>query len=331
MTDSLAIGTFHAPADSTAETRMPWGALGLLLIIVIYALLLSTRYAAAISEPDDNGYFAQGTLLAQTGRTWFVPESDAQYIGMHWLITPKGHYISRYPPGLAVLIGMLYLVGGYKAALLINPALSVLALVGLFLLARRLVSVGWSLCAVLLMAANPVFVHHALSGDSHMAVTFCVAWGLYLLVRWSQEGLLWQIFFAGVVLGCIPTIRYPDAIMALGFGAFVLWHAKRLPQIGRHLVAALAGAAIPIIPLLVRNQLVLGAFWKTGYSLTNEQTGFSWEYFREHALNYVTILHSGGAGMMLALGVIGITCMICMRSTRPLGVMLALVTVPMLL
>src|SRR5690242_10750756 len=107
MTDSMAIGgVTYDPARTSGRVRyVPWGVLLLIVILAAYCLLLSTRYASAISEPDDNGYFAQGTLLAQTGRTWFVPQSDAQYIGMHWLITPKGHYISRYPPGLAVIIG----------------------------------------------------------------------------------------------------------------------------------------------------------------------------------------------------------------------------------
>src|SRR5262245_62123839 len=195
MTESLSLGGPVAVSESSAAPgRIPWGTIGLAAILLVYALLLFTQYAPAISEPDDNGYFAQGTLLAQSGRTWFTPQSDAQYIGMHWLITPKGHYISRYPPGLAVLIGAVYMVGGWKASLLVNPSLSVLALGGIYLLCRRLVAVGWALCAVILLAANPTFVHHALSGDSHMGVTCCVAWGLYLLVRWAQEGRIWQVF-----------------------------------------------------------------------------------------------------------------------------------------
>jgi 4-amino-4-deoxy-L-arabinose transferase-like glycosyltransferase len=202
---------------------------------------------------------------------------------MHWLITEDGAYISRYPPGLAVLISAVYLVGGYKAAMLVNPALSVLALVGLYLLLRRIASAGWALCGVVLLAGNPTFVHHALSGDSHMGVTCCVTWGIYLLLRWSQEGRLWQIFVAGIVLGCIPTIRYPDAIMGLAVAVFLLWHIRRFDHIGQHYLVAAAGAAIPIVPLLIRNQLLMGAFWKTGYSLTNEQTGFAWSYFQRRA------------------------------------------------
>ncbi|HEX3356211.1 MAG TPA: glycosyltransferase family 39 protein [Tepidisphaeraceae bacterium] len=315
----------------TQTRRSPWGFLGLAVILIGYSLLLYHNFAPAITEPDDNGYFAQGTLLAQTGHTWFKPESDAQYIGMHWLVTPAEQYISRYPPGLAVMIAGVYKLFGYKASLLVNPGLSVLALIAMFLLARRLVSTGWSLAATVLLAFNPQFVHHALSGDSHMGVTCFLAWGVYFLVRWSQNPKLWLTLAAGFCIGCIPTIRYPDSIMAFGAAAFLLFHLKRFPGVTRHLILFAIGAAIPILPLLIRNQILLGAFWRTGYALTNEQTGFGWNYFKEHALNYIQTINSGGIGLLFALGITGITSMICLPKFRPLGVMLALFTVPMLL
>src|SRR6476661_5698475 len=109
--------------DMPENRKSPWGLLPLVLILAVYSFLIYKNFAPAITEPDDNGYFAQGTLLAQTGHTYFTPESDAQYIGMHWLVTPKEQYISRYPPGLAVMIAAVFKLFGYKASLLVNPAL----------------------------------------------------------------------------------------------------------------------------------------------------------------------------------------------------------------
>src|SRR5438128_1434054 len=86
-------------APTVRQWRMPWGVVALVVILLLYGLLLASGYAPAISQPDDNGYFAQGSLLATTGHTWFVPQSDAQYVGVHWLLTPAGQYVSRYPPG----------------------------------------------------------------------------------------------------------------------------------------------------------------------------------------------------------------------------------------
>ena len=315
----------------TETRRSPWGFLGLAVILVGYSLLVYRNFAPAITEPDDNGYFAQGSLLAQTGRTWFKAESDAQFIGMHWLVTPSEQYISRYPPGLAVMIAGVYKAFGYKASMLVNPVLSVLALIAMFMLARRLVATGWALAATALLAFNPHFVHHALSGDSHMGVTCFLTWASYFLVRWSQEPKLSLALLAGIFFGVVPTIRYPDSIMAMGVGVFLLLHVTRVPGVWKHYLVFVAGALVPVLPLLIRNQLLLGAFWRTGYALTNEQTGFSWAYFKEHALGYVQMIHSGGVGLLFPLGIIGIASMICMRGTRAIGAMLALICVPMLL
>ncbi|MDP9175662.1 MAG: glycosyltransferase family 39 protein [Planctomycetota bacterium] len=323
-----------ATANQNRWQSRNWAWPGLGLLLLIYLFFLHNRFAPAISEPDDNGYFAQATLLAQEGKTWFVPASDAQYIGIHWLLTPTGQFISRYPPGLAVLIGAVYDLGGWKAAALVNPALSVLTLVGFFLLARLVIGSWWALVGVAILIVNPTFTHHALSGDSHMGVAFILVWGIYFLVRWSEEGKIRFAFAAGLVLGCIPTVRYADAIMALGIITFLLCHWRRFPRIWLHYVAAGAGAAIPILPLLWRNQMLLGAFWRTGYTLSNEETAFSMDYFKEHAVDYVRQVNGNGIGLLFALGLAGMLCMIFKREAknrRPLGLMLLLMSVAMLL
>src|SRR3954462_6797998 len=100
--EPLGMLAWVAPRPKLRVPRgLPWGALALLALLIAYAALLASGFATAISQPDDNGYFGQGSLLATSGRTWFSTESDAQYVGMHWLLTPSGTYISRYPPGLA--------------------------------------------------------------------------------------------------------------------------------------------------------------------------------------------------------------------------------------
>src|SRR5262249_48616277 len=154
-----------------------------------------------------------------------------------------------------------------------------------------------------------------------VAVAVCVIWGLFLLLKWSAEGRIWQVFLAGIVLGCIPTIRYPDAVMGGAVIVFILIHWRQR-AIFRHLVACAIGAAVPIIPLLIRNQLVMGAFWRTGYSLTNEQTGFGWNYFKEHWSSYIYSLNADALGLFFALGIAGIALMLCTRRWRAIGLLL---------
>jgi len=310
-----------------AGSRWP-AACAVLVICLAYALYLGRHVEPAISTPDANGYWAQGTLLARTGHTWFRSQSPLQYIGMHWLILPDGRYVSRYPPGLPVLIAGVYKLFGAEATVWVNPVLAVLSLVGLFFFSKRFVPDRWAVVPVLLLAITPSFTRHTLSCDSHMAVLFCLVWGLSSLLLWAENGRLAAVFAAGLLLGAIPTIRYPEALFAIGVGAFLLFHHRTHKRYWLHLLVAVAGAAIPILPLLVRNQLLMGAFWRTGYSLTNEQTGFAWSYFREHVFQYIRNIHAEGVGLFFALGVLGMAALCGVRKYRARGWLLILTTVP---
>ncbi len=307
-----------------------WEWAGFFLLLALVALFLALRFVPAISEPDANGYWAQGSLIARTGQSVFLPSSPAQYVGMHWLLTPDGYYMSRYPPGLAVLIAPVYLAFGYRASLLVNPVLALAALAGLFFLAGEILPRGWRLLAVVFLAINPLFLRHARECDSHMAVVAFLVWGLGVLLRWSREGHLRQAFLAGLLLGCIPTIRYPEAVMGLAVALFLVQHHRCRPIMLRHYVAAAAGAALPILPLLVRNHLVLGAFWRTGYTLSREQTGFSWAFFKSHAMSYLRSLNDEGLGLLLAPAMMGLTLMLCRKSDRRLGILWSALSLPVM-
>jgi hypothetical protein len=99
---------------------------------------------------------------------------------------------------------------------------------------------------------------------------------------------------------------------------------------------------LPIVPLLIRNQLTFGAFSQTAYALTHEQTGFGLDYFRQHAILYVQSLLSDGVGVLLPLALLGIVLMISIpggalgadagerraRAIRPFGILAALLVLP---
>ena len=63
--------------------------------------------------------------------------------------------------------------------------------------------------------------------------------------RWTHAAHL----LAGACYGVIPSIRYPDSIMAIGVAVFLLWHWRNAKQY----LFFVIGAAIPILPLLIRN------------------------------------------------------------------------------
>lgn len=304
-----------------------WG-IALAAVLTGYVFLLRNFYAPAIIHPDANGYWAQASLMAKTGHTWLKPESDAAYVGMHWLLLGDNFFISRYPPGFPALIALVYKFWGWEASVLVNPVLAVLTLLGVFVFVQRLASAGWALLAVVALGLNPAFTVHALTQISHMPVAFCIVWGMLALWIWSSTGKIAWAVVAGLLLGCIPGTRYADAVVAPAAALFMLLHLRRFPRFHRHLIAAALGAAIPIVPLLVRNQLLLGAFWRTGYTLTHEQTGFSYEYFKQHAVGYLQMLQGSGLGMMFAFGLAGMVWMLAVPRVRGLSAMLLTAIVP---
>ena len=108
--DPILADEVSAPPESVTRPRWPHAlaALALAVLLLGYGGLLAAYFSPAIVHPDANGYWAQGTRIVTTGRSWFVPESNAQYIGMHWLLAPDGKYVSRYPPGFPAVIGLVY-------------------------------------------------------------------------------------------------------------------------------------------------------------------------------------------------------------------------------
>lgn len=316
----------HAPSGVRVFLRLwPWG--GALLIFSLFVLFLHARFAPAISAPDANGYWAQGSRMAVKGQTWFVPETDPEYVGMHWLVTERGRYHSRYPAGLPVVIAVWYRLFGAEASVLVNPFLSLVALLGFWLLLRVHVGGVWALCGLAVLAGTPSFMRHALTCDSHMAVTALLIWGILLLTLWSRQGHLWQAALSGLILGCIPTVRYPEVLFAVGAGVFLLCHLRRR-RWWLHVGVAVLGALIPIVPLLVYNHLAFGAFWRTAYALSNEQTGFGWGYLGDHFIQYVRTIQGEGVGPFFGVGIVGAVAMFGMRKMRAFCILLALLVVP---
>jgi len=313
-----------------AQVRKPSiiAGVAVLVVIVLHFCYLLHYFAPAISTPDANGYWAQGSLLFTTGRTYFVPESDVQYINIHWFKTESGRYYSQYPPGMAVLAGALYRLFGVSASVMLNLFLASLTLLGLYLISRRLMGRVWAVASVVILAANPIFNQWTLSCFAHIGVMVFLVWGLYFLLRWSEEGKLRQIFVAAVLLGCIPAIRYPEAVFGLAVAVFLLMHLKKFRKIWLHYLVAVGVAAIPMVPLLIHNQIAFGAFYRTAYSLSMEQTAFAWSYFKAHFVPYIRSLHGEGVGLLFPLGVVGMIIMCFVRDKRRLGIMLLILAVP---
>lgn len=312
----------------TKQERSIWFLPAALFLTAVHLLFILAFFEPAISTPDASGYFKQARLMATEGRTWFRADSDLQYIPPHWLADEKGRYFSKYPPGLPLLAAALFRLDGPTAALLINPVLASLTLLGLMVFCRRWMGPGWALLVGVCMAVNPVTNQQALWAFAHTAVAFFLIWGMVFVLRGQITRRTGWLFLAGLLLGVIPTIRYGEILLAIGFALFVLAGSAHERSRVRALVALAAGATLPLVALAVRNQLAYGAFWRTGYASTGEQTGFGLSYFAQHALPYLNQLLAEGVGPLFGLAVVGLALLCADRQIRNMGVLLLALIIP---
>lgn len=318
-----AAGPSAAPAR-----RLDWPVLALAGLVVAHFVWIMAFFAPVYNSPDANGYFVQARLIATEGRTGIRSESPVQYIGMHWLETPFGDLRSRYPAGFPTLLAGAYRLGGPTAALLVNPVLASAALVFVFLLGRRYAGDAGGLLAAAVVATTAVTNQHALNFGSHIASMFFLLAGVWLLVGFADHpAKIARGLAAGLLLGAVPGMRYPEAICGVAVGVFLF---VRIRPWWRAWPAA-TGAAVPLGLLLAHNQVAFGAFWKTGYALTNEQTGFSWENLASHASSYLTELGGQTSLLFFGLGVAGLVALAAGRRWRVEGGLLAGVVLPILL
>jgi len=125
-----------------------------------------------------------------------------------------------------------------------------------------------------------------------------------------------------------------DPLPALGLGVIaflaLVWKKDKTESLPG-IIAASAGAAIPIIGLLIRNHVTFGSPLKTGYALTNEQSGLGWSYFQNNAVNYLESLMSMGWGVLFIPSIFGIMGMLFYKYSKNIGIFLLVSILPLLL
>ena len=329
QTPAPAAGTVaSSDSISAAWWREPrWPLVAVIGLALAHLAWVGAHLSPAIMSPDANGYVVQARLLADAGRMSFSTTSPVQYVGMHWLETTDGLFHSRYPAGLPVIFAGAWKLGGLGALVWVNPILASATLVLVFFLARRFTG-GWTaLLAAAVVATVPVTNQHALDADAHVAATFFLVGGVLALLRFGETRAPATGLLAGVLLGLVPTVRYPEALVGVTVAAWLFWQVRPIVRVW----PAVLGAALPIGALCVHNAAAYGAFWRTGYALTNEQTGFGIGYFLSHALGYLQALGGQGLALFFAFGAAGVAALAVERRTRAPGVLFAGIATPLVL
>jgi hypothetical protein len=301
-------------------------------LVAVHLAWVAAHVEPAISGPDMGGYFLQAHQLAVDGRTSLTVESPLQASAPHFVGGSDGYFYSKYPPGFPLLLAVPVWLLGPGAALWVDPLLTSAMLLGMLLLGRRWLGPRWALLPVLAMAVTPLTNQHALGGFAHTAAACLLVWSLYGLARWEAgEGARWAAC-AGLFLGLIPTARYAEALFVGGVGLVFVLRSRDLRRAAdadwwRGPLAAAIAAAVPLSALAIRNQAAFGAFWRTGYSATQEQTGFSWASLVEHWHSYLVGLAEGNAPVF-GLAVLGLGMWLASTRDRRRGLLIVALVVP---
>ena len=114
------------------------------LVIALQLCFSVSHQPPAIVTPDAHGYWVQGRLIGEHGDATRLLENSLEYVHPLWLHRPDGRFVSKYPPGLPLLVAATRLSLGSRASLLINPILAALGLLAAGLAAARIYGRSWS-------------------------------------------------------------------------------------------------------------------------------------------------------------------------------------------
>ena len=319
-------------------------------LFLLFALAITAGFAFFIfsfSAPapgrggiDENAYLVGGRMIAEHATTGFKPSDDYQFVGAMWVRTAKGWYYPKYPFGTSLLNAIPFLFHKAELAFSVSPLTTVLAVLGMFFLAREVVGSFYALLSMIVLAMGPTTLQFAILPDSHAPALCFVVWGMYFLLRWWRTGGWPSGVAAGLCLGFAVTIRYtealllfplyplsilrtdgyigpklmmclkPLALLPIGpLGLAVLWRLEKWKSWRAWLRAGVPVIAwgVPVGVLVTFNWFTLGHF--TGYDGTNESSGFAIKYFVQKWDFAIYQIYLLGLFVFMPLGIAGLIAM----------------------
>jgi Dolichyl-phosphate-mannose-protein mannosyltransferase len=303
----------------------------LLVLLLAYTVFLNYYFVPVVGGTDSNGYHVCAKMLASEGTFHQHPVDDFQFIGNMWVVNDSNEFYPKYPPLYPALAAGTMLIFGDNAGFYLCPILAVFAVLGMFFLCRFFMPERFAILGSFLLASSSVFNHFALSKVSHGPSMGFLVWGMVFFFaavsrRRLRKGILYAVL-SGLLLGYAEGIRYTNIIMLIPpFVYGLLFLRKKRLWI---LFAFACGVAVPYLFLCWYHWTSFASPFATGYSLTNEQSGFALSYFWTNLRLYIPALVSDGTGLVTGLSLIGLALLFS-RNKRKAFVFLSWI-VPLIL
>jgi 4-amino-4-deoxy-L-arabinose transferase-like glycosyltransferase len=228
------------PVLSTESTRSQWIWLIIAALVVAwYGYKTLSYWAPADGGVDQNAYLLGGRMIAEHFSTRYTLPSPYAYVGgMMMRVSkadvPGGDYYPKYPLGLPLLYASFFWIfGATKAAtlaFLVSPISSIMAVAGMFFLARLLAGSFAGLMAAILLGTSQLTIELSNNPNSHASCMAFIVWGIYFLLKWwqSKAGFAGSLLgiLGGFLIGYAGLIRYSEGLLILPIAVASL---SRLP------------------------------------------------------------------------------------------------------
>jgi len=291
----------------------------ILVTAVALANALLALFPQRRVEPDDQCFY-YGMRIFSRGRLVLTPRELAREqeeaarrierpIPPGWVRTPKGMVFEK-SPGYA---GLLALFHRMRSERLVNPLLSLIAVVLLFWMLRNEPIGGrFAFFSALLTLLNPSFLlmlYRTFMSDCSSAVIVLLSLGLYYVGE--RDGGRKAYVLSGLFLGLSVIFRYSNL---LSYGVIFLYAVAQelrdrrdsrglyLWLTRRGLWIALGTSLIPLALLAFYSYRTTGSPFRIGYSYTilrNPSPAFSLSYLPRNLLRIVPLLLLGFPTLIL--------------------------------
>ena len=188
---------------------------------------------------------------------------------LFWIDDSTRTDLVQYPPAFPALVALIYKITGDHSAYSVQLVLWFVDLIlSLLLIGGIALTVSGPRAAIasgFLVALSPLFAMYAAYPSADVPTTWFVLAGNWLFLLAAQRKSVWLALAAGVTLGIACWLRVNPLYLCAGWSIALLlfvrdvW-TRRLKLAG----AVLAGTAITIAPIVVRNYLVFPDFTPTG-------------------------------------------------------------------
>ena len=239
--------------------------------IIVTALIASQLLQRIPHVQDSVADLFQAKTFA-LGRLWVPDPHLHSFFNEEFIPVQAGKWFSKYPPGWPLLLSIGVLL---HVPWLVDPVLSGVMILLIFLIGREVYSAQVGLLAALLTLSSPFFLFLGGSFMPHTSTDVYLLSATYLFIRWYQRSRdqsldrrteTVSLLAAGFLLGMAFITRETDAIAyALPFAAFLLPTVRRRRI--RPVLWLLLGGIPPVAALLSYNWVLVGSPFTSPYSL----------------------------------------------------------------